>query len=34
MTFRAQLRVIRSGEEQVFFIRSMGLVATITLAVD
>lgn len=34
MTFRAQLRVIRSGEEQVFFIRSMGLVATITLTVD
>jgi hypothetical protein len=34
MTFGTQLRVISSGEEQIIFIRSMGLVATITLTVD
>ena len=34
VAFGAELRVISSGEEQIFFIRSMGLVATITLTVD
>jgi hypothetical protein len=34
VAFGAQLRVISRGEEQVFYICSMGRVATITLAVD